>query len=374
VTGFPFRSLFPLLFVLCISQYVDLDYQGGGIGEYQYWDTHYKKWNTNSCNFAGNGNNKHRGRRDLGGNNNNNNNNNNNEPRCAKMDCHLDDTHWSLLGIFKHQSYDDWMEQLFKHEGYCVWTSDEYSFMSSARKAWPSGCSDAGYTATVPAQDSEEEDMTYPIYYDIKPTTNGGMTVGLYIDTRCVQEYRPYAKDDPTTVENVLGNVLLNGGSGDRNRNNNNNNNKNNNNYSSETFEESLAEWDSGFAKWKVCQPCSAYDIENVGCDSDDDSTRGSHCDSDDDGGYYAGGDNFDCYDAAGYTNVNQVRVVIASVIGLLPKSCAGKGYTHTHTHTHKVMTASLTGRRCSIFHFCASPLLVHEIHGQDDHERCHLS
>jgi hypothetical protein len=45
--------------------------------------------------------------------------------RCAKMDCHLSDTHWSLLGFFKHKDYDDWMEQLFKHEGICVWTDEE---------------------------------------------------------------------------------------------------------------------------------------------------------------------------------------------------------------------------------------------------------
>jgi hypothetical protein len=45
--------------------------------------------------------------------------------RCAKMDCHLDDTNFQLLGFFKHRSYDDWMEQLFKHEGVCVWREEE---------------------------------------------------------------------------------------------------------------------------------------------------------------------------------------------------------------------------------------------------------
>ena len=50
--------------------------------------------------------------------------------KCKRMDCHLDDTkHWHLLGYFKEYYYMDWFEQLFKHEGYCVWQNDEADFM-----------------------------------------------------------------------------------------------------------------------------------------------------------------------------------------------------------------------------------------------------
>ena len=98
-----------------------LNYSGGGIGEYQLWDRDYQQWDTTSCNY------------DSGG-----------SGRCAKMDCHLEDTEWSLLGLFKHQGYDDWMEQLFKHEGFCVWSEDEYSFMDATRNAWPQGCASTG--------------------------------------------------------------------------------------------------------------------------------------------------------------------------------------------------------------------------------------
>jgi hypothetical protein len=73
------------------TQYVDLEYEGGGIGEYSYWDMDRKSWDRTTCDYTG-------------------------SSRCAKMDCHLDNTHWSLLGFFKHRNYDDWMEQLFKHE------------------------------------------------------------------------------------------------------------------------------------------------------------------------------------------------------------------------------------------------------------------
>lgn len=282
---------------------MDLDYEGGGIGEYQFWDKDTNKWDTSACEYSAkfkSGNNKN--------NNNNNNNKNGDSPRCAKMDCHLKDTHWSLLGFFKHKSYDDWMEQLFKHEGICVWTDDEYSFMKSARKTWPGGCTVSG---TVTGSGD-------PIYYDVMPVRGGGITIGLYTDTRCVKVYQSQGKDDPITVENVVGNMLANGGSGDHGGDKNKNNN-NNNNADGTTFEESLAVWDSSFDIFKICQPCVAYDRFNYGYSANDDSYRGSNYgtyrygyDVDDWVWYYYyskkyGGSDFDCYDDAGYTNVNQV-------------------------------------------------------------------
>ena len=67
-----------------------MDYEGGGIGEYQYWDRSTEQWDATACNYAEGG-----------------------SSRCAKMDCHLETTHFSVLGFFKHKNYDDWMEQLF---------------------------------------------------------------------------------------------------------------------------------------------------------------------------------------------------------------------------------------------------------------------
>jgi hypothetical protein len=239
------------------AAYVDLDYEGGGIGEYQHWNTTNSQWDTSACQYSG-------------------------SDRCAKMDCHLENTHFSLLGFFKHKSYDDWMEQLFKHEGKCVWTDEEYAFMSNAREAWPQGCIDT-YTTT--------SDGTKEIYYDVKPIQGGDIVVGLYTDTQCIKEYQSTGSSDPISVENILGNVFLDGGgSGD---------NDNNYDFSGDTLDESMSRWASAFAKFRVCQPCVAYDLENI------DGTKFY----DDDGG--GGGDMFDCYDDADYTNVNQVCTTI---------------------------------------------------------------
>ena len=263
-----------------LLQYVDLDYQGGGIGEYQYWDKYSNSWNTNACQVE-------------------------EGSRCAKMDCHLDDTHWSLLGLFKHKSMDDWMEQLFKHEGACVWTDEEYNFMGDAREAWPEGCVATGYS-------SEDGDT---IYYATKPIAGAKITIGLYTDDRCVEEYVSSGSDDPITVENVVGNILAEGGSHDSGDQN---NNGDDDMYSS--YQTTLAAWDDALDTFRTCQPCVAYDVNNYGYNFDDDSRKGSAYGTytygyDDDYryNYYYGqgnvqGNDFDCYDDADYTNVNQVR------------------------------------------------------------------
>jgi hypothetical protein len=296
-------------------QYVDTDYQGGGIGEYQYWNRDTNAWDDTACNYVSSNNNNNKNNNNKNNNNKNNNknknNNNSGQSRCAKMDCHQPDTHWKLLGFFKHRSYDDWMEQLFKHEAMCIWSDDEYSFMKNARKAWPQGCT-TSQTTTLTGQ---------PIYYDLKPTRGGGITLGLYTDTKCVEEYHSWGWGDPVTVENVVGNILAgNGGSHDSR-----DNNKNNNNDGSEyTFEQSLAIWDQSFDDFKMCQPCVAHDLNNYGYNADDDASRGSSYGTyrygyDDDyawwywGYYQSKGYDFDCYDDAGYTNVNQV-----SILGIL--------------------------------------------------------
>jgi hypothetical protein len=255
------------------AAYVDENYSGGGIGEYQYWDRSSNKWNSDPCSYAKDG-----------------------DGRCAQMDCHLSDTEWSLLGIFKHRAPDDWMEQLFKHEGKCVWSDDEYSFMKNARKAWPTGCvlSDA---TTISGR---------PIYYALQPVQGGKMTMGLYTDDKCTQEYTGVN----SSVENVVGNFLVDqdaSGSGDGDS---------NMDYSGWSFSQAVNYWDTTMETFSFCQPCVAYDLNNVGFNG---GTQGSSygtydCDNDNDNYDDDNGgqndqcveDDFDCYDDAGYTNVNQ--------------------------------------------------------------------
>ena len=212
-----------------------MGYENGGIGEYQFWDRDNQAWDKTSCNYDVNG---------AGS-------------RCAKMDCHLENTHFSLLGFFKHKSYDDWMEQLFKHEGYCIWTEDEYDFMNDAREAWPDECTMSSTT---------DKSGNY-IYYDLKPVKGGGITLGLYTDTRCIQEYQKRGSDDPITIANVVGNFLAEGGSGDNNG---------DDDAVYDNLKSSMAAWDSAFDIFKTCQPCVAHDLNNVGYNYDDDSMYGS--------------------------------------------------------------------------------------------------
>jgi hypothetical protein len=323
-----------------------LEYEGGGIGEYQFWDRFENKWDTTACDYESRVNKKN--------NNNNKNNNNGGTARCAKMDCHLEDTHFSLLGFFKHKQYDEWMGQLFKHQGVCVWTDDEYSFMKDAKDAWPDGCT---LSDTV-------TDSGSPIYYAVKPVRRGGITLGLYTDTRCVKEYQSQGSNDPINIENVIGNLLAEGGSGDHSG------DKNNNNVEYSTWSESLDAWDSAFSIFKQCQPCIAYDLNNYGYEVNDDNYRGSSYGTyrygfDDDYAwnyYYSKknmGDDFDCYDDAGYTNVNQVRycdcVVETSV--LHPIFCKrSQSYSHSFFFSFSLLPA------------------VHEVHGQDGDENGNLS
>jgi hypothetical protein len=124
-----------------------------------------------------------------------------------------------------------------------AWSDEEYEFMSSARKTWPKGCTASSTTTS---------NGSY-IYYDLKPTSKGGMTFGLYTDARCMEEY-----DGSISLQTVLGNILLEGGSHDSN-------DKNNYDTSDYTLAQSLATWDSIFDAWKICQPCVAYDLNNVG-------------------------------------------------------------------------------------------------------------
>lgn len=208
------------------------------------------------------------------------------------MDCHLEDTHFSLLGFFKHRSYDDWMGQLFKHEGMCVWSDEEYAFMKNARKAWPRGCTDSGAT-------TEEGES---IYYDIKPISGGRITVGLYLDTQCIVDYT----SDTDKVEEILGNFFLNRqGSHD-------NGNNGNYDFSSDTLKQSLKRWNSAFDVWQTCQPCIAYDLENT----DGQKYLDYYYYNRNLGGESSPkGDIFECYDDAGYTSVNQVSCEKSSTV-----------------------------------------------------------
>lgn len=159
------------------KKYIDEHYSGNGVHEYKYYDRHSKRWSDKACKDG-------------------------DATRCVKMDCHLPDTHFTLLGFFKEPNYGEWMEQLFKHEGDCVWTDDEYRFMQQNREAWPNGCTPTIYT----------DPHNHTIYFDVKPAKYGSMNIGLYIDELCIHDYK-----GSMTAEQVLQGMYC-GGYLDRDR------------------------------------------------------------------------------------------------------------------------------------------------------------
>ena len=282
-------SLFFLLLFFYIPQYVDLEYEGGGIGEYQYWDHEVQSWNDTACYYAEGG----------SGDNNDDADGDDGKSRCAKMDCHLENTNFSVLGFFKHRNYDDWMEQLFKHEGMCVWNEEEYAFMKNARKAWPQGCIDSG---------SMTEDGEYNLYYNIKPMRNGRIAIGLYTDSQCLDDYSVTTDE----MEDMIGNSFVDGdGSQDENY-----------DFSSDSLSESMERWNSAFDVWHTCHPCVAHDLGNLDGSKylDNDDYYGNYNNYNRrrrklGGEYSAEGDIFECYDDAGYTNVNQCMKFSAKTV-----------------------------------------------------------
>ena len=62
------------------AAYVDLEYEGGGIGEYQYWNRTSEDWDDAACYYADG----------SGGSGNNGGDDDRAYSRCAKMDCHLE--------------------------------------------------------------------------------------------------------------------------------------------------------------------------------------------------------------------------------------------------------------------------------------------
>ena len=61
------------------------------------------------------------------------------------MDCHDNSSsNWVLVGVYKSSlgfDNDSFYEQLFKHQGYCLWTtSSDYNFMQSMREEMDEAC------------------------------------------------------------------------------------------------------------------------------------------------------------------------------------------------------------------------------------------
>jgi hypothetical protein len=151
------------------------------------------------------------------------------------MDCHDPaSTNWKLMGVFKEASFfgnNAFFEQLFKHEGVCIWNDENlYEFMSETREgSFSSGCLPTGVST---GQDNGYGDTQ--LYIDLKPTYNGNMTYGLYTNYICSTEY----EGNMYNVESIAAKMGLLYGS-------------------------YMEQWNNAMEVFKVCQPCRAYNLQN---------------------------------------------------------------------------------------------------------------
>jgi hypothetical protein len=206
-----------------------------------YYDRRSNSWDRSACSRAGN------------------------TDRCVKMDCHLPrSTHYTLLGYFKEPSYDGWIDTLTHHQGDCLWTDAEYAAMAGlSRTAWPQKCMASIYTT--------RNDQV--VYYDLRPMQYGAVTIGLYVDERCTQDY-----SGPLTAQEVLMGMVCGGyidggdghnwncgGSGTSSSSSSTTSTSSSSNSSSPySLQNHLQALNSALDAVKQCQPCRAYDLTSV--------------------------------------------------------------------------------------------------------------
>ena len=230
------------------AAYRDPKYKGGSIGEYQFYDWRTGEWDDSTCQSG----------------------------RCARMNCHESRTHWKLVGVFKEDDGLEWAEQLFKHQGYCVWNDAEnaeengnggsgdsgessaYNFMQNVYENWSSyfGCTqlsisdDNGNTLYVDSKPLPEGNFSYGIYYDEDCSQPSSMTFGDYIVKWYEENYYYYY---------YYGNYQ----SGYE---------------MAAEHEQNVRIWNRLMNDFKICQPCRAY---SRFVDEEDNSNENN----DDDGG-----------------------------------------------------------------------------------------
>lgn len=183
------------------------------------------------------------------------------------MDCHEPNSHFKLLGIFKEPDYATFIQQLVTYQGDCIWTDEQYSSMSSAVNFLPQGCTLANNG----------------LYYDMKPESGGSVSIGLYTDAYCVEEY----DGDITVGETLAGEA----------------NDDDTSQQTALNFE-SDSTWNDAFDAFKICQPCKATNIASL-------VNEGSEIDrsqnGDDDGAFSCQSGNADlnqCTQFQGNTNM----------------------------------------------------------------------
>jgi hypothetical protein len=141
------------------AAYVDNEYEGNTIEEYKFYDIHTSSWDNSTCFASGTAH------------------------RCTKLNCHepytrFEGNRWELIGIYKETAgMYDWFEQLFKHQGVCIWNDDDvYDTMETWMEKFPYQCTKLKVT----------DDNGNTIYMSTEPLMDGNMTIGIYTDSDCL--------------------------------------------------------------------------------------------------------------------------------------------------------------------------------------------
>uniref|UniRef100_A0A7S3P8Z8 Uncharacterized protein n=1 Tax=Amphora coffeiformis TaxID=265554 RepID=A0A7S3P8Z8_9STRA len=239
------------------AAYVDEDYAGLGQGEYMYYDSETERWNDSACELVG-------------------------SDRCVKMDCHLPNTHFKLLGYYKQYGVNEFFEQLFAHQGSCTWSQNQYYFMENNRQTWPEECTQSAV---------KDENGAY-VYYDIVPLSGGRMTIGLYSDAQCSVTYTGSLTIEEAIQAKEEGNDDGNTGQYRKD-------------FGSDDW---FDRWNGALDQYKTCQPCLVSTLSN--------SARRRKLEEDagdangEDGGEEEAAEKdygqFACQDAAGNQGANQ--------------------------------------------------------------------
>lgn len=138
------------------AAYVDQGYEGNTIEEYKFYDIPTGEWDNSTCLASGE------------------------EHRCVNLDCHDPSTgNFTLVGVFQEtDGVYDFFEQLFKHEGICLWNDDDvFDTMTTWMEEWPEECEKLDL--------SDDDGNT--LYMSTAPLPEGNMTLGVYVDNSCTQ-------------------------------------------------------------------------------------------------------------------------------------------------------------------------------------------
>lgn len=200
------------------AAYVDRRHRGNGIEEYQFYDLETSEWDDSACLASGK---RH---------------------RCVRLNCHESSSHFKLVGVFKEtDGLYDWHEQLFKHEGVCVWNDDDsYETMETWMERWPNECT----KLNMPDYDGNS------LYIAVQPLAEGNMTLGIYTDNQCTT-ISPWI-DLETYIVRLYRNYYYSDEKGYK---------------VAEMYKEAINTWNEKMTSFKICQPCRAYNLHEAQTD-----------------------------------------------------------------------------------------------------------